>query len=104
LLERTQVLPRSEVFVNALMQLMRYRELDNMEHERMEKMREEIEAARGAIKRAAALVKGSKSAEAEIWQLLQKLEDEARDLTFEYETHHRLPGAAISRSQMRSRD
>jgi hypothetical protein len=79
------------------------RELDNREHERMEKMREEIEAARGAIKRAAALVKGSKAAEAEIWQLLQKLEDETRDLTFEYETHHRLPGAAISRSQMRSR-
>ena len=75
-----------------------------MEQERMEKMREEIEAARGAIKRAAALVMGSKAAEAEIWQLLQKLEDEARDLTSEYETHHRLPGAAISRSRMRSRD
>ena len=85
------------------MPVMRYWELDNREHERMEKMREEIEAARGAIKRAAALVKGSKAAEAEIWQLLQKLEDEARDLTFEYETHHRLPGAATTEKNEKPR-
>jgi hypothetical protein len=69
----------------------------------MEKLCEEIEAARGAIKRATALVKGSKNAELEIWQILQILKDEAGDLVFEYENHHRLPGAGVSRRQMGGR-
>jgi len=73
------------------------------ERERMEKLREEIEAARRAIKRATVLVKGSKNAEVESWQLLEKLLYEARDLVFEYEKHHHLPGAPVSQNRMRGR-
>jgi hypothetical protein len=78
-------------------------EVDNRECERMETLRQEIENARAAVNRAAGLVKGSKNAEVESWQLLEKLLDEARDLVFEYEKHHLLPGAPVSQSRMRGR-
>jgi hypothetical protein len=69
----------------------------------METLRQEIENARAAVNRAAGLVKGSKNAEVESWQLLEKLLYEARDLVFEYEKHHHLPGAPVSQNRMRGR-
>jgi hypothetical protein len=78
-------------------------EVDDRECERMETLRQEIENARAAVNRAVGLVKGSKKSEVESWQLLEKLLDEARDLVFEYEKHHLLPGAPVSQSRMRGR-
>jgi hypothetical protein len=69
----------------------------------MDSIRKEVEAARAAIKRAAALVEEHGKEKAEIRRLLEQLEGEVGELAFEFETQDLPPGTAVSRSTARSR-